>query len=395
MTTNNDGEKPTVVKTEQQVKIAKFEKPQTINTPTTPTGPWFQSPSTPRDPASVVVKHHHPPPVRSISTFNFQDLKDQISPAAPFPSLPTKQEVQNAKNEIENEITRLKAELSSLIYEKRSLEIQKTPGLDPSTTTKDGVHLFRGMVMTETQINDIIKDNREKSKRSTKRALIDPCEDGNINAVHKLPKYRHLVDLPQFKKTINDHKELLTPLYAAKFAEKDILLEKEDELAAKYNELSEPWEERQKIIDEYNDRTSEKTENWPSEFKFDRPVLDDAARLKWAAQDTPMILSKRQQIDRCYYDTNSFVADPVQEFKDYKQRLSWTEEEKKIFVEKYTLHPKDFALIADSLPDKTIKEVIEFYYLNRYHMNLKENEGAARRRGGKKKVVTEGSKKNY
>ena len=399
MATNNEEPKqPPAQKNEQEIKPQKRESvsiPQrSVSIATPNAGPWFHVSATPKDSSAVVVKHH-PPPVRSISTFNFQDLKDQISPAAPFPSIPTKQEVQNAKNEIENEITQLKAELSSLLYEKKSLEMQKAPRLDPLTTTKDGVHIFRGMVMTDTQINDIIKDNREKSKRSTKRALIDPCEDESMNALHKLPKYRHLVDLPQFKKTIEDHTQLLTPIYAAKYAEKDVLLEHEDELAEEYLGLDGPWQQKQKVIDEYNDRTSEKSENWPSEFKFERPNLDDAARLKWAAQDTPMILSRQQQIDRCYFDTNSLVNDPVQEYKDYKQRLSWTEEEKKIFVEKYTMHPKDFSFIADALPDKTIKEVIEFYYLNRYHMNLKENEGAARRRGGKKKVVTEGSKKNY
>ena len=392
MTAPDDAPKQVASPTEPQVKIAIVDKPKPINSPIVSNSPWFQG--SPHNETPVVHPKTVTPLPRSISAFNIQEIRDQISPAAPFPSLPTKQEVQNVKMEIEAEINRLKADLTSYEIEKKSLELQKTAGLNPPTT-KDGVHIFRGMVITENQISDIIKANKEKCIKSRKRTLLDPCDDDNLSAIHKLPKYRHLVDLPQFKKTIDVHSDLLTPLYAAKFAEKDVLMEKEDELAETYNELDEQWQQREKVIDEYNDRTSEKSENWPTEFKFDRPVLDDAARLKWAAQDTPMILSKEQQIDRCYYDTNSFVGDPVSEFKDYKRRLVWTEEEKKIFVEKYTLHPKSFAQIAESFPDKTIKDVIEFYYLNRYRMNLKENEGAARKRGGKKKVVTEGSKKNY
>ena len=376
---------------------APVEKTVTLGTISTPNNPWFQIPNS-RINTPAVIKASAAAPIRSISTFNFMEVKENISPAAPFPSIPTKQEVQKCKSDVEAEIERLKTELASLQYERKSLDAQiKNPTLEPGAETQNGIHVFRGLIMTDNVISDIIKDNMKKSRISQDRALVEPCTDvpNACSALHKLPKYRHIVDLPQFKKTIDQNKELLTPIYAAKFGEKETILEKEEELAMEYNEYDAPWQKNQKIIDEYNNRTSEKNENWPNEFKFERPKLDDAACLKWTAQDQPMILSKQQRLNRCYYDTNSLVQDPIGEFKDYKKRLIWTEEEKKIFLEKYAQHPKNFGGIADSLPEKDIKEVIEFYYLNRYKLNLKESEGAAKKRGGKKKVVSEGSKKNF
>ena len=362
---------------------------------------WFQTNASPRNPSqSPVVRRLVTQPIRSISTFSFPIEKDQPSSAAPFPSLPTKQEVLNEKNEVENEIQRLKAELASLKYESSSIQ-QTSRTLIAHTNNTHGIHEYRGLVIEDNAIESVIQENQQKSQEAQIEALVDSVvpqqreKELDFGVKHRLPKFRHIVDLPQYRKTIETEQELLIPLFATRFAEKDVLLEKEEELAQTYKEYDEAWEERKKIIDEYNARTGEKSEIWPIEFQFDSAVVDDNQRMKWAADDIPMILSKSEQLDRCYYDTNSLVPDPVSEYSDYKYRLAWTEEERQIFVEKYRQHPKDFAKIADALPEKTVKDVIEFYYLNRYKMNLKDNEGLSKRRGGKKKVVTEGTKKNY
>ena len=364
---------------------------------------WFQTTPAIKNPSqSPVVRRLVAQPIRSISTFSFPVERDQISSAAPFPSLPTKQEVINEKNAVETEIQRLKAELASLKYEALSIQ-HPSRTLIANTSNTNGIHEYRGLVIEDNAIESVIQENLQKSLEAQKEALVDSVlsskqkdkENFDFGVKHRLPKFRHIVDLPQYKKTIETEQELLVPIFATRFAEKDILLEKEEELAQKYKEYDAQWQDRKKLIDEYNARTGEKSEIWPPEFTFDAPVLDDNQRLKWTANDIPMILSKTEQRDRFYYDTNSFVADPEKEFSEYKNRLVWTEEERQTFVDKYRQHPKDFAKIADALPEKTIKEVIEFYYLNRYKMNLKENEGLSKRRGGKKKVVTEGTKKNY
>ena len=66
---------------------------------------------------------------------------------------------------------------------------------------------------------------------------------------------------------------------------------------------------------------------------------------------------------------------------------------KKIFYEKYGQHPREFKKIANALPGKSTKDVIEFYFLNRIPMNLHELDVRARTKGHHKKVISEGSSK--
>ncbi|EAY12264.1 Myb-like DNA-binding domain containing protein [Trichomonas vaginalis G3] len=363
----------------------------TINLPKQ-SSPWLTVPPSTDAHTPSVIKHGNPMPVRSISTLSFHDTKDAISSAAPFPSIPSKLEVQTAKNETDAEINQLKAELASLQYERKSFD-HIAQALTPNTNTH-GIHEYRGLIMLDTTIQSIMQDNQRKAKEAQNNALVASTHN-LTDTKHMLPMYRHIVDYPQFKSTIETNSDLLVPMIGIRYGETLTLREKEDELTQKYKELDAPWQYRQKIIDEYNDRTGEKSETWPSEFNFERPNPDEASRLKWAAEDIPQILANEEKLARTYIDTNAFVSEPISQFKQYKNRLTWTEEEKTIFVEKYRQHPKDFAKIADALPEKDVKQVIEFYYLNRYHLNLKENEGAAKRRGGNKKVITEGSKKNY
>ena len=75
------------------------------------------------------------------------------------------------------------------------------------------------------------------------------------------------------------------------------------------------------------------------------------------------------------YLMNRFVEDPKREHDEFRARLHWSNDERQTFVEVYRKNPKDFRKIADALPEKTHKDVIEFYYLNRYALCLKENEG--------------------
>ncbi|EAX88394.1 Myb-like DNA-binding domain containing protein [Trichomonas vaginalis G3] len=366
-------------------------RPTTISIPKQ-SSPWLQvsTPSEPHTPS--VIKHGNPMPVRSRSTVNLHDTKDIISSAAPFPSIPSKQEVQNFKSETDAEISRLKAELASLEYERKSFN-HTARALTPNTAT-NGIHEYRGLIMIESSIESIIQDNQRKAKEAQNLALVNPSPmptDSN----HTLPTYRHIVDYPQYKSTIKTNSDLIVPMFGIRYGENVVLHDKEDELATKYNELNGPWKERQAIIDEYNNRTGDKSENWPSEFYFERPELDEVSRLKWAADDIPQLLSPEEKMERSYINTNALVTEPIAKFNEYRNRLAWTEEEKQIFVEKYRQYSKDFAKIADALPEKDVKQVIEFYYLNRYKLHLKENEGAAKRRGGNKKVITEGSKKKY
>lgn len=95
--------------------------------------------------------------------------------------------------------------------------------------------------------------------------------------------------------------------------------------------------------------------------------LTDANHLSMrnAATLPDMVSVARGYVDSVYDDTNNLVLD-VPEF--YRQRTGiddWTEEEKKVFLKAYAAHPKQFGIIAHSLPNKTASQCVLFYYLHK------------------------------
>ncbi|OHT04074.1 Myb-like DNA-binding domain containing protein [Tritrichomonas foetus] len=325
-------------------------------------------------------------PVRSVSTVSFRDQKDGAHiRAAPFPSLPSRRDVQEIKISVEQEIQRIRADLSSLQHERNSFNRTTNPNLIPSSTT-NGIREYRGLLISENSINSVIAENRAKKAESEKTR----------NLTNNVQLFKHSVEFPMYQQIIASQKNSIVPLFAAQFSEKKAIMEAQKALAEKYVHLKEVWKEPNRLIDEYGSRVDVKSEQWPAEFTMDTPKIDDAMRLKWCAPDREMFLSNNQKIADCYYNTNGIVHDPVSAHNEYRTRLCWTDEEKQTFVEKYRQYPKDFTKIAAALPEKCHKDVIEFYYLKKYELCLKENEGAMKKRGGKRKVISEGSaKKNY
>ena len=324
-------------------------------------------------------------PLRSVSTIPF-DNKGTFAPtrAAPFPSIPSRREVQAVKVEIEQEIMRLHADLSSLQNERKS--VGKPQKNDTNKQTADGIKEYRGLIIAENAINAIIAENKAKKEKA----------DRIKNLTNDIQIFHNPVEFPQYQKMIESQRNSVLPLFAAQFAEKKSIMETQKELAKQYVRLKDIWEEPNRLIDEYGDRVDIKSEQWPPEFPTENPIIDDAARLKWCAPDRTMFLSQNQKISDCFYNKNGLVTDPVAAHDEYRSRLVWTDEEKRIFVEKYRQYPKKFSKICAALPEKCHKDVIEFYYLKKYELNLKDNEAALKKRGGRRRVISEGSaKKNY
>jgi hypothetical protein len=70
----------------------------------------------------------------------------------------------------------------------------------------------------------------------------------------------------------------------------------------------------------------------------------------------------------------------VREHNAFCKRLYWGDAEVRVVLEKYA-----------ALPNKSVKDVIEFYFIQRIALNLKDIEVAARKRGRKKMLVTRGT----
>ena len=95
--------------------------------------------------------------------------------------------------------------------------------------------------------------------------------------------------------------------------------------------------------------------------------LTDANHLAMrnAATLPDMISVTRGYVDFVYDDTNNLVPN-APEF--YRQRTGiddWTEEEKHTFLKAYAAYPKQFGIIAESLPNKTAAQCVLFYYLHK------------------------------
>jgi hypothetical protein len=297
--------------------------------------------------------------------------------------MPTRKEIQEVRNAVDQEIARARADLSSLQHEKSAYERKARPSLPADGT--GGLHEYRGLLITDTTIGAVVAENRARKNQSAQMETL-----GGLGLVRILP------ELPQFRQMVAAQSRNIVPLFESECLSRSVLSEHEMALTSEYHQRAKFWEYARSVIGEYSAKTLEKRDSWPAGFPAERPNIDPAARLRWVAPDSPMFLSKQDRFSGCFFNMNGFVNDPMAEHNEYKDRLVWTEEETQIFVEKYKQNPKDFRRIKSALPDKCHKDVIEFYYLNRYEMGLRENEGAAKKRGGKKKVISEGNvKKSY
>jgi hypothetical protein len=184
---------------------------------------------------------------------------------------------------------------------------------------------------------------------------------------------------------MNEHVENLGPLFAAVMTQKTIEAEYSQSLANEYRDHANTYREIQPKLDLLLLRVR----TWSPDLDSKDPAKPDSpALLQFVVGDQPMLppVKRRQMM---FNDQNRLCEDPVLEHQRFKRRIVWTDKEVRKFLEKYAEHPKQFRKIAKDLPGKTVKDLIEFYYLKRFELNLKEVGGAAKRRG-KMKVISEG-----
>lgn len=71
------------------------------------------------------------------------------------------------------------------------------------------------------------------------------------------------------------------------------------------------------------------------------------------------------KVHYAYDDTNHSVKDAAEYYGPHTGIHDWTEEEKKIFLDKFAAHPKQFGMIAEHLPNKTAAQCVDYYYLHK------------------------------
>merc|ERR1711962_1041070 len=78
------------------------------------------------------------------------------------------------------------------------------------------------------------------------------------------------------------------------------------------------------------------------------------------------------------YDDSLFKAfgdkllfDPLDDLTN-RDNAEWSDEEKEIFKKSFLIHPKQFGLIAESLPFKTASQCVRFYSASKKKVNYKK-----------------------
>ncbi|CAO2817844.1 unnamed protein product [Amaranthus hypochondriacus] len=99
--------------------------------------------------------------------------------------------------------------------------------------------------------------------------------------------------------------------------------------------------------------------NFTSNLLSDSQVKVYRSSLKMPA----MILDEKERMTR-FVSTNGLVEDPCAIEKERSLINPWTAEEKEIFMDKLSIHGKDFRKIASFLDHKSTAECIDFYYKN-------------------------------
>lgn len=88
--------------------------------------------------------------------------------------------------------------------------------------------------------------------------------------------------------------------------------------------------------------------------------------------EVPDMIANDQAKQRSFVDSNRFTENCAEDYRNYLLVNPWSNSECDVFLKKYLLYPKQFGKIATFLPNKSIEEVIRYYYKNKHRLNLKE-----------------------
>jgi len=307
----------------------------------------------------------------------------QILPAAPYPALPNQSEIIEIINSLDNEIDSLQSHIHSLIRE-RDLGAITVPSISERDPI-NGIQNYFGFLMPQNCIKTIIEKNQKKAMETHQKNAL------SCNNFRNGQYFNHISHHYMFSFKDKDNNTFDTMMRTISNSRRE-LRSKAVSLAHEYKKRRTLWNNFSDNLRYYQKEQHETVEVFPPEFVKTVRRIGDRMNTQLWAPDQPMYLSEQERETYLLYDENCFVSDPLLEHYRFKDRVSWTESDKKLFIEKYAQHPRDFKKIANSIPSKTVKDVVEYYYINRKRLDLKGVEAQSKKRG-RKKYITEGGVK--
>lgn len=201
---------------------------------------------------------------------------------------------------------------------------------------------------------------------------------------------QEVVTGPRFECRMREFRAL-KPSLARYFSQRQTLTnEKIQKLRQEYTELHEKWlahchalnEQAKPSILEGESmpigRTTRRSANLGDAVRSDLEMEQILASLESSDATDPNHLSQRNLatipdmvsvtkggIDCLFDDTSHRVENTAEYYAPHTGIHDWTEEEKKIFLDKYAAYPKQFNIIAEFLPNKTSSQCVDYYYLHK------------------------------
>jgi hypothetical protein len=294
--------------------------------------------------------------------------------------------------------------------------LPKSPDIPTLSSAETLAEALRITVMTrllrdhqsrEARINPVLRANLaiapplEVHPTSTPESLIDKMCNG----------LAHHTRLEAASKT----RPLLVKYFANRQAQID---EKKTRLREEYMTLQDRWIAHCNVLNEQQRTLASEQENQPpmrttrrsmaitdavrSDFEMEQILAslgnDDATdpnhlSIRNLARIPDMISAVNGKVESVFDDMNYMVENPAEYYAPDTGITDWTNEEKKIFMEKFGAHPKQFGVIAEFLPNKTAAQCVTYYYLQKkmfidfrkvisqYAPNKRRRRGMGRKKG--------------
>jgi len=231
---------------------------------------------------------------------------------------------------------------------------------------------------------------------------------------------QEVMEGPQHEERMREHESNWTSL-AEHFEQRQALIkEKAERLSREYLELHRKWRARCAALNEQQRhilsaeqenlhlsgrttrRTTAITDAVRSDLEMEQIIAslgnDDAMdpnylSMKNAATIPDMISVTHGKVDYVFDDTNHLVENPAEYYAPHTGIHDWTEEEMRVFIDRFAQYPKQFGIISEALPHKTSKQCVDYYYLHKKRQidfrkvvsQLGPKKRRGRRGGGKKK----------
>lgn len=297
------------------------------------------------------------------------------------PRLPPVFLIEKEISKLSEEIINLKSQLNILENQVQEIENAEEFNNQISPGSHD-VHFFRGFMISQTLNQTFYQANSDIIKEANNRYLLP-----------SVPKYNHIERIPSYEKVLKKQKEDLPLKFVSVFWMRYLTHENAYNLQMEYLAIQDLWIHNFiPAIDSLNLRSHVYNKFWGEEQSPQPTVpFEGPNATVGVAPDIEMILSY-EQYPVNFYDNNRFVEDPAREHLEYKNRVVWSEQDKEKFLDLFWTFPHQFQHISTHFPDKTCKDMIEYYYLTKTSKEMEARKALKVQRMGSKtkKVITEG-----